>query len=312
MTAQQTYPIALAHGIARFDFLRESIEIKSRKLFGHLYDQMLDHLGSHGIQIQTDQLHYFRGIRTYLEDDGFDVHHTSVSFAANLESRANDLKSQIEGIINTTGSDKVHIIAHSMGGLDSRFMIAKLGMADRVASLTTIGTPHFGSSFADAGTKKGGTELIALVSTAIDIRGFEDLTSDACKRFNESTVQAEARNNVFYQTYSSTEERENVFFLLRPSWDVIKREEGDNDGLVSVTSQAWVRELAAGDGTSKKVEQKRFPIQADHLNEVGWWDLDEMRGDGPFNKLASRDDYELAIKQVYLGIARDLSIRFPA
>jgi hypothetical protein len=59
------------------------------------------------------------------------------------------------------------------------------------------------------------------------------------------------------------------------------------------------------------VVQKQFPIPADHLNEVGWWDLDEMRGDGPFNKLTSRDEYELAIRNVYLGIARDLRERFP-
>ncbi|MGI9066532.1 MAG: lipase family alpha/beta hydrolase [Pyrinomonadaceae bacterium] len=312
MTAQRTYPIALAHGIARFDFLRKSIEINFRKLFGDVFDQVLSHLVSHGIQIQTDQLHYFRGIRTYLEDDGFDVHHTNVSFAKGLESRANDLKRQIEDIINSTRTDKVHIIAHSMGGLDSRFMIAKLGMADRVASLTTIGTPHFGSSFADAGVKEGGTELIALVSRAIDIRGFEDLTSDSCKRFNDSTGKAEAKNSVFYQTYSSAEDRARVFTFLQPSWDVINIEEGDNDGLVSVRSQAWVAELVADDGTSKKVVQKRFPIQADHLNEVGWWDLDEIWGDGPFNKLDSRTNYELAIKQVYLDIARDLRARFPA
>lgn len=91
MTTQQTHPIALAHGIARFDFLRKSIEINSRKLFGDVFEQLLSHLASHGIQIQTDQLHYFRGIRTYLEDDGFDAHHTNVSFAKSLESRANDV-----------------------------------------------------------------------------------------------------------------------------------------------------------------------------------------------------------------------------
>ena len=44
---------------------------------------------------------------------------------------------------------KIHIIAHSMGGLDSRYMISKLGMADRVLSLTTISTPHHGSPIAD-------------------------------------------------------------------------------------------------------------------------------------------------------------------
>jgi triacylglycerol lipase len=190
-------------------------------------------------------------------------------------------------------------------------MIARLGMADRVASLTTIGTPHFGTSFADEGLKHGGTQLIAGISAAIDIRGLEDLTTAACRNFNDSVRNAEASNDVFYQTYSSVEDREQVLLVLQPSWEVIKRVEGDNDGLVPSTSQAWVSELVAADGTVKKVVQKQFPIPADHLNEVGWWDLDEMRGDGPFNKLTSRDEYELAIRNVYLGIARDLRERFP-
>jgi len=37
---------------------------------------------------------------------------------------------------------KVHLFAHSMGGLDARHMITHLGMANRVRTLTTIGTPH--------------------------------------------------------------------------------------------------------------------------------------------------------------------------
>src|SRR4051812_11475598 len=32
--------------------------------------------------------------------------------------------------------ERVHLIAHSMGGLDSRYLISRLGMANRVLSLT--------------------------------------------------------------------------------------------------------------------------------------------------------------------------------
>src|SRR5438874_2494875 len=44
---------------------------------------------------------------------------------------------------------KVNLVAPSMGGLDCRDMISSLGMADKVASLTTVGTPHHGSPVAD-------------------------------------------------------------------------------------------------------------------------------------------------------------------
>lgn len=37
-----------------------------------------------------------------------------------------------------TGCEKVNIIAHSKGGLDSRYAISRLGMDQYTASLTTI------------------------------------------------------------------------------------------------------------------------------------------------------------------------------
>lgn len=43
----------------------------------------------------------------------------------------------------------MNIIAHSKGGLDSRYLISGLHMAPYVASLTTICTPHRGSMLAD-------------------------------------------------------------------------------------------------------------------------------------------------------------------
>ncbi len=310
--AQQTYPIALAHGIARFDFLTDSFKLKSQMLFGSIFDDIILHLGQHGIKVTKDRLHYFRGILSHLEDNGFDVHHTRVSFAHGLETRANDLKNQINAVLATTGSDKVHIIAHSMGGLDSRFMIARLGTADKVASLTTIGTPHLGTSFADYKLARGGDEIIELVSKAIDLRGFGDLSRPACKKFNESVRDAEATNDVFYQTYSSSEERNQIFSLLQLSWDIINKDEGANDGLVPVTAQKWQAEIIADDGTVKKIAQKQFPLPADHLNQVGWWDLNELHGFGKLNPIGSRMRYETEIKKVYLEIARGLREKFPA
>ncbi len=310
--AQQTYPIALAHGIARFDFLTDSFKLKSQMLFGSIFDEIILHLGEHGIKVTKDRLHYFRGILSHLEDAGFDVHHTRVSFAHGLETRANDLKNQINSILAATGSDKVHIVAHSMGGLDSRFMIARLGMADKVASLTTIGTPHHGTSFADYKLARGGDEIIELVSKAIDLRGFGDLTRASCKKFNESVRNAEATNDVYYQTYSSSEDRKQIFSLLQLAWDIINKDEGANDGLVPVTSQRWQAEIIADDGTVKKIAQKQFPLPADHLNQVGWWDLNELHGFGKLNPIGSRMRYETEIKKVYLEIARGLREKFPA
>ena len=53
-----------------------------------------------------------------------------------------------EKILEAEGVCKVNIIAHSKGGLDSKYMIENLGMEDHVASLTTLCTPHKGSPIA--------------------------------------------------------------------------------------------------------------------------------------------------------------------
>ena len=64
------------------------------------------------------------------------------------EARARILASQIDATIAAHG--KVNIIAHSQGGLDSRYLISSLHYGDRVASLTTISSPHNGTAIADA------------------------------------------------------------------------------------------------------------------------------------------------------------------
>ena len=52
-------------------------------------------------------------------------------------------------IIEKEHCEKVNIIAHSKGGLDSRYAISKLGMDEYVASLVMINTPNAGCEFAD-------------------------------------------------------------------------------------------------------------------------------------------------------------------
>ncbi|HMF57838.1 MAG TPA: alpha/beta fold hydrolase [Pyrinomonadaceae bacterium] len=296
MMPQSNYPIVLAQGIARFDFLLDYF-IKSLSVFG--FD----------IAPATEGLHYFKGIARYLREKGFDLYHTRVSFAARVETRAEDLRNEIEKILSLKGRDKVHIIAHSMGGLDARHMIVNLGMAEKVASLTTIGTPHLGTSFADWGLANGRHETVKLISRVIDFAGVEDLKTDACKEFNERARQMEASNGVVYQTYAAAEEQKLVFAPLQLSWQVINEAEGENDGLVSLTSQLWQSELTSGGGQQKIIRQNRFPMPADHLNEVGWWDINELRNSRWWstNIIKAAQDYEQSIKDVYLKIAREVS-----
>jgi triacylglycerol lipase len=286
------FPIVLAPGIARFDILREILVNKS----GISEDQF------------DDSLHYFKGIKSHLETNGFEVHHTSVDFAGPVDLRAQQLSDQINQVLNGKTSDKVHIIAHSMGGLDARHMIVDIvGMADKVASLTTIGTPHLGTSFADFGFSLGGKLVIDGLRSIINLEGFEDLTTTACKSFNLRAKDKEASNNVVYRTYASAEERDLVFLPLQPSWFIISKNEGENDGLVSVKSQHWTSELIGNNGSRKTIEQLWFPIPADHLNEIGWWDPQEADSIlGLLKAKKQAEEYESKIRSIYLQIAKSL------
>jgi len=287
-------PILLAHGIARFDELRAQL----RKIW------------KAPIIASGDNLHYFRGIRSRLREQGFNAHHAHVPFAASVADRANELRRETQRILQETGAERLHIIAHSMGGLDARRMIADCKeTAKSVASLSTIGTPHLGTAFADIALAKGGDTIVSALSRILSLEGFKDLTRPACATFNDSARAAETANDVVYQTWSSIEpDEKSVFLPLRPSWKIIHAEEDENDGLVSETSQAWTDELCGTDGKVKQVAQHRFPFYADHWNQIGWWHPNRWSlSDGLFGVKAQIDEYERQVGEVYLEIANSVS-----
>ncbi|KAL0209464.1 hypothetical protein RCL1_007832 [Eukaryota sp. TZLM3-RCL] len=100
----RTYPILLCHGVARFDIAIANIVDNN----------------SHEI---ADKLHYFSGVRTFLRSHGYHVYHSKVSFSASVETRANELYENICQILEKTGSPKINLICHSMGGLDASLFL---------------------------------------------------------------------------------------------------------------------------------------------------------------------------------------------
>jgi triacylglycerol lipase len=264
-----SYPIILAHGICPFD-----------RIINPLF---------HRDNGPKDRLHYFRKIRSTLLAHGFEAFHARVSWGAELERRARDLKNEISYITDQfTRWPRVHIIAHSMGGLDSRWMIYKYRMEDRVASLTTIGAPHLGSSYAERRLKRSGWLIHAAGYLGLNIRGLRDLTPESCHERNRIMEDFEKNNRVLYQTIAGAQPIERTFVLLRPSFRAIWEEEGENDGLVSLRSALW------------KDEYFMKKIDADHLNQIGWWDRGEARSG------MDRKTFEARIQEVYLEIAKGL------
>src|SRR5262249_51243807 len=133
----------------------------------------------------------------------------------------------------------INLVAHSMGGLDARFLISHLGMAGRVRSLTTVATPHRGSALADwfcANFRQRVPLLLALEAFGLNVDGFRDCQLAHCRAFNERSPDAEG---VRYFSYGSSVTPARLTPVLRRGWNILSPLEGPNDGLVSVYSARW-------------------------------------------------------------------------
>ncbi len=90
---------------------------------------------------------YFKDVAAVLAQMGAkEVYATDVPPKGSLADRSAHLAIQIRQFVP---SGKVHLIAHSMGGLDSRFLIGKANGRELIASLTTLGSPFRGTVAAD-------------------------------------------------------------------------------------------------------------------------------------------------------------------
>jgi triacylglycerol lipase len=185
---------------------------------------------------------YFPGIEEALTGAGYRVATAKPSLTAGVACRADQLRVFIEGRFL---GESVHLIAHSMGGLDARYMITCLGMDRRVRSLTTIGTPHRGSSFADWAIGRCSRVLRPILEfLRIPTEGFRDLTTESCARFNESVPDAAG---VEYHSVAGRCGPSNLSPLWWPAARVV-RNEGPNDGVVSVRSATYGQTCEVWDG----------------------------------------------------------------
>src|SRR5688500_14267987 len=154
-------------------------------------------LGSGDIAVGPLKFSYFRGIDRAIQQRGHATIVSRVHPTGPIELRARQLKVNIlRGLKhhNLNRKGRVLIIAHSMGGLDARYMIAELGMSDRVAALLTITTPHRGSAYADWCVKNLGERLGCarlLTMMGLDMRAVSDLTTESCRRFNREVKNVE-------------------------------------------------------------------------------------------------------------------------
>jgi triacylglycerol lipase len=99
---------------------------------------------AHGI---IDNHTIFALMRRQLQRRGFSSIHTFSYSPLTLDVRrtAERMGEEIEAVCEASGSDQIHVIGHSLGGLIARYYIQRLGGHERVHTCVTLGTPHQGT-----------------------------------------------------------------------------------------------------------------------------------------------------------------------
>jgi triacylglycerol lipase len=188
-------------------------------------------------------LSYFRGIPGALKTAGNRVVIPWTSYAGPVALRAAQLRAFLD---RELPGEAFHLIGHSMGGLDARYMISRLGMARRVLSLTTLGTPHRGTPLADWGQRRLRRWVLPVFDfLGLSVEGFQDLTTESCRQFNATVPNAVG---VRYFSVAGDFHVGQVAPRWSPTSLLIERSEGTNDGLVSVRSAQWGEDCQVWEG----------------------------------------------------------------
>jgi len=223
---------------------------------------------------------YWGKIPETLRENGARVFLGNTDAWGDYESNATMLKATIDNVLRETNSEKVNIIAHSKGGLDSRYLIWRYGYGNKIASLTTISTPHHGSELADRIYKR------KIVHTQIAKKTFMifgklygdknpdllklnyQLTTEHMNTFNKNVGMDD---NVYYQSIYSTMKNsvdDVLFFFCHRR---IKKVSGDNDGFVSELSAKWgnnVVKIEGGISHAEILDIKRKKISGIYIPDI--------------------------------------------
>ena len=215
----------------------------------------------HGVFFRDSKLmNYWGRIPAELEANGAVIFYGEQQSAASVEDSAAELAERIEQLVQKTGCGKVNIIAHSKGGLDSRYAISKLGSDKYVASLTTINTPHHGCLFAEYLLNTAPEKFVKSVEKIYNsafkrlgdpnpdfLAAVTDLTNSRCEQFDQDTP------GVMYQSVGSHARcSKSGRFPLNLSYPIVKKYDGDNDGLVALTSAPWGEDFTVLHPTGKR------------------------------------------------------------
>jgi triacylglycerol lipase len=211
---------------------------------------------------------YFRGVDAHVKTTT--RHQALFPDVDPLASPANRAQQLADRIQAGFPSGPIHIIAHSMGGLDSRVLIGNNlnGLVARIASLTTLSTPHQGSPVADLLVGDGPDDARRAVSAAIGRFGLKTdaLISLATTEARKLPDVVQTNPGIRYRSYTASGRPKDFLpfvpipptsAVLLPTYAYIKSIKGeDSDGVVTPASATF--------------GQVQRNLQCDHADMIGY------------------------------------------
>lgn len=235
---------------------------------------------------------YFRGLPDKYQNAGVNAIFPDVPVTASYRNRADQLAEAIIAAFAGGPFEQgqpVDIIAHSMGGVDSRCLISKnlKGLQDKIRSLTTISTPHRGSPVADLllGTERpspGDLRRVqwnlveqSLLAIGVSVAAFVELTTESMKAFQDEHPNVDGIRYFSVAGAGRGGLRPTCFPLLvaHAYQSAVSGTDDQNDGLVPVSSARWGEFLEPlwpadhFDQVGHNLDPPGFSQQFDHLQQ---------------------------------------------
>lgn len=205
------------------------------------------YLGFDEFRLPFATIECFKGIKAKMAAMGVPVLAPQLPRNAGLVERADVLAR----FLDHAGHDRYALVGHSMGGLTSRLVAARLDGEKRIRAVVTVATPHRGSALAPHALSSNGP--VYVLGRMIAANPLGDLTPEACARFNTETPD---RPDVVYRSWAAARPLSEMPTMIRPWSRLLAADGGENDGQVTVTSAEW----NGFQGT----------VRADHWELLGW------------------------------------------
>ncbi|MEX2601403.1 MAG: hypothetical protein WD355_07130 [Balneolaceae bacterium] len=206
---------------------------------------------------------------------------------ATIEIRAEQWAERIHTLVETYSFEKLHIIAHSMGGLDLRYALNHADIAPYTASLTSVATPHRGTILAEFVLNTPGLVKEKLgefanwfgnnlfpKSKSDSVGAIHQLTREYVReQFNPANPDVAGIPYYSYSAASGKGTGQPVNTIYRYQNNLIFEEEGPNDSFVSVESAKWGEHL--GTAPISHIEQMHINVSKERkkLVENFWVNL---------------------------------------